>query len=116
MSLPVTYIPIGPPPHASALTPWDYLLWGLLLLAVILAGGAVLLFRRRLMGRDSAPAAGLTIQQLDRMRTDGILSEEEHRRARRVLAGLAPELPSKPPEMPQGDTGPAPAGGPEPKA
>lgn len=68
----------------------DVLVWGGLLMLAVLALGALLLTARwwhlRLMRQG--PAEPFSMKTLDRMRSAGQLSAEEHSRLRRAALGL----------------------------
>lgn len=67
--------------------------------AVILLGVVVLVFRRRALNAEVRGQSGLAIDQIERLHQDGLLTEEEYRRARRAALGLAPPPAAEEPEQ-----------------
>ena len=74
--------------------------WLLMLLVVVLVGGAgVYLARRMLQGGHSATDEGFTLQELRRMHGAGQLSDEEFERAKAQIIGRVGSSVSAPKEI-----------------
>jgi hypothetical protein len=94
---------------AAYITPIDLATWVLFGLAIIAAGGIVIAIRRRVLERQDKPGLRLTTRQIEKLRSDGLLTAEEYRRAKLVLAGKLPDkTPAEPPEKGDGDASAAP--------
>jgi len=65
---------------------------GVLIAVVLVAGVVIFLIRRMAVDRSGASGAGLSIEEIDRLHQDGLLSVEEYDRARRAALGLPPPL------------------------
>jgi hypothetical protein len=68
---------------------------GVLVVVIIVGGVVVLVIRHLFLQRADKPPAGLTIEQVERLRADGALTAEEYKRARRALAGASNKQPAK---------------------
>jgi len=81
----------GPPPAlAAGLDGWAMLGWAAALLGVVLLAYVLIRhLRRRVLEQTERQAAALTLEQFERLRAEGLLSDEEFRRARRVLVPAA---------------------------
>jgi len=58
--------------------------------AVILLGVVVLVVRRRALNAEARSPSSEAIDEVERLHQDGLLTDEEYRRARRAVLGLAP--------------------------
>ena len=69
---------------SGSLLHWTIVLFG----AIFLFGLAAAAVRRMAMGASSKRPEGLTIQQLDDLRRQGTISQQEYERMRRSVLGL----------------------------
>ena len=80
---------------------YDLLLWlGLMLVLLMGLGAVVMYLRRRAVGKLREDASAMSIEQLEQLRTDGVISDEEFRRLRRVVMGLPEKTPAAPSPSP----------------
>ena len=70
-------------------------LWfAVLMAAVLILGAAVYILRWMALSRSDKHNTGFTIEQIERLRNEGALTEEEYRLARRSALGLTdPDAP-----------------------
>lgn len=69
--------------------PGQAVLWAILLMAVVVVGGALVIYirKRSQQSRQEAPALGLSLADLREMRADGRLTEMEFERAKAMVIG-----------------------------
>lgn len=83
---------VGVRPPLAAAPVGDILLWSAVLVALVLALGALLLFLRRRYhpthGQGADAEAALSIDRLEALRRQGQITDEEFRRLRRAALGL----------------------------
>jgi hypothetical protein len=74
--------------------PLSIVVWSLVLVAVVIAGYATVLWvRRKLRPADEPPVPGFTLEDLRQMHRKGQLTDEEFERARsRMAASLRPQV------------------------
>ncbi len=73
--------------QASGRAVWDVLLWAAVLIVIVLVFGVVLMQLRRIMREsDTAQTQGLLLDDLRRLRDEGLLSTEEYQRAVDAMA------------------------------
>ena len=83
--VPIAFVIAGP--GREGLT--DTVLWSVILLAAVFTFVAVIyILRRTLLNKSDRSNTGFAIDQIDRLRDEGTLTDEEYRRARRVALGL----------------------------
>ncbi|MDY7011015.1 MAG: hypothetical protein SVV80_09730 [Planctomycetota bacterium] len=67
----------------------DTVVWSVILLVAVSAFVVVIfILRRMLLNKSDRGNTGFTIDQIDRLRDENSLTEEEYRRARRAALGL----------------------------
>jgi CBS domain containing-hemolysin-like protein len=82
-------VPIGAASRLLLLAAGSWLHWVIVLFGTIFLFGLVAAaIRRMAMGISSRRPQGLTMEQLDELHRQGMISEEEYRRMRRSVLGL----------------------------
>ena len=100
----ITWLAAGAVDKSTRL-PGDVLPWLILLIGLILIGGAVIYFVRRWLYQDSSSAhdVGFTLQDLRDLHTRGELTDEEFQLAKTRMIGRLSTPPAAPPKPKQTD-------------
>ena len=96
----------------------ELVLWlGVVGLCVILGGAGLYYLRRVALSKDPRPREAASLEELDKLHQDGLISNDEYRRARRAALGLGnrPDSPAGvvDADQPPSTAGPAEANEPE---
>ncbi len=82
----------------------EMLPWLAGLAALVVAGGVVIYFLRRSLGRGDTPSEGFTLQDLRDLHARGSLSDEEFERAKSTLIEHASRTEPADADAPSGDS------------
>ncbi len=97
----------GPVPAGLPLAGDGGMFWVIVVAGVIAAlvlAGAIVRIRRMAVGKGGEPEPGLTIEQLEALRRQGTISDEEYRRARLSVLGLTGRGPAGAERPPTGES------------
>ena len=95
-------IPAGLPLAGGGTMYWVIAVVGVITALVL--GGVIVLVRRMAVGEGGEPEPGMTMEQLDALRRQGTISDQEYRRARLSVLGLTGRGPAGTERPPAGES------------